>query len=246
MNPVETLEPAPPPVEPFWGWIDAGWFLASLPLCFIASLLAMRSVDGFFGLAMSLAGRTLTLQAFMYILIFGALWFILQLRHNLSLWPALHFPVGLRRAAALIPAGCLLALAIAFLGSVLNVREVDNPLLRLLKDPLSTALVGLFASTLGPAAEEALFRGFLQPLIQKTAGVVAAILSTSLLFAALHGPQYGWSWRHVLLLLLVSSAFGATRARYNSTGASTLVHAAYNMTFFIGYLLQGRTLPAHG
>ncbi|MGD0578165.1 MAG: CPBP family glutamic-type intramembrane protease, partial [Bryobacteraceae bacterium] len=72
------------------------------------------------------------------------------------------------------------------------------------------------------------------------------ILSTSLLFAALHGPQYAWSWQHLLLLVLASAAFGVTRARWNSTGASTLVHAAYNMTFFIGFLLQGRTLPAHG
>jgi len=246
MNPAETYDAAPPPTEPFWGWIDAGWFLAALPLCFFASLLAMRSVDGFFGLAMSLAGRTLTLQAFMYVLVFGVLWLILQLRHDLSLWPALHFPISLRRAAGLLPVGCLLALAIAFLGSALNVRDDDNPLLRLLKDPLSTVLVGLFASTLGPAAEEALFRGFLQPLVQKSVGVAAAVVSTSLLFAALHGPQYAWSWRHLLLLLLASSAFGATRARFNSTGASTLVHAAYNLTFFIGYLLQGRTLPAHG
>lgn len=246
MSPAEPYDTAPPAAEPFWGWSDAAWFLASLPLCFVGSVLAMRSVDGFFGLAMSLAGRALTLQAFLYVMLFGALWFILELRHNLSLWPALHFPIGWRQAATLIPAGCLLALCVAFLGGALHARDVDNPLLRLLKDPLSTALVGLFASTLGPAAEEAFFRGFLQPLIQKTAGLATAILSTSLLFAALHGPQYSWSWQHLLLLVVASVAFGLTRARWNSTGASTFVHAAYNMTFFIGFLLQGRTLPAHG
>jgi hypothetical protein len=246
MTPVETSDTALPVVEPFWGWIDVGWFLASLPLCFLGSMIAMRSVDAVFGLGMSVAGRLLTLQAFMYVLLFAALWFILELRHNLSLWPALHFPFAWRQAAGLIPAGFLLALGVAFLGAALHAPDVDNPLLRLLKDPLSTALVGLFASTLGPAAEEALFRGFLQPLIQKTAGLAAAILSTSLLFAALHGPQYAWSWRHLLLLSLASIAFGLTRARWNSTGAATLVHAVYNMTFFIGFLLQGRTFAAHG
>jgi len=246
MNPVEPCDTAPSPVEPFWGWSDAAWFLVSLPVCFVAALFAMRSVDGFFGLGMSLAGRALTLQAFMYLMVFGVLWFILQLRHNLSLWPALRLHVSLRQAAALIPAGFALAVCIILLGAALQVRDVDNPLLRLLKDPLSTMLVGLFASTLGPAAEEALFRGFLQPLIQRTTGLAGAIISTSVIFAALHGPQYAWSWRHLVLLLLASSAFGLTRARWNSTGASTLVHAAYNMTFFIGFLLQGRTLPAHG
>ena len=246
MTPVEPHDTALPAAEPFWGWIDAGWFLSSLPLCFVVSMLAMRSVDAVFGLAMSLAGRLLTLQAIFYLMVFGALWFILELRHNLSLWPALHFSIGWRQAAGLIPAGFLLAFGVAFLAAALHAGEVDNPLLRLLKDPLSTVLVGLFASTLGPAAEEAFFRGFLQPLIQKTAGLAAAILSTSLRFAALHGPQYAWSWRHLLLLALASAAFGVTRARLNSTGAATLVHAAYNMTFFIGFLLQGRTFAAHG
>ena len=50
----------------------------------------------------------------------------------------------------------------------------------------------------------------------------------------------------LLLLSLASIAFGLTRARWNSTGAATLVHAVYNMTFFIGFLLQGRTFAAHG
>jgi hypothetical protein len=246
MSPVETTPAAPPPAEPFWDWADAAWFLAAAPLCAVASMFALRSIDGFFGFAMSLAARALTLQAFFYLLLFGALWLILELRHNRSLWPALRFPVTRRQTAALIPAGCALAVCVALLGAALHARDVDNPLLRLLQDRLSIALVGIFASTLGPAAEEALFRGFLQPLIHKTAGLAAAILSTSLLFAALHGPQYAWSWRHLLLLVLASSAFGLARARCNSTGASTLVHAAYNMTFFIGYLLQQRTLPAHG
>ena len=212
MIPAETSPCAPTPAAPFWNWIDAVWFLAAIPVCTVASLLAMRSIDGFFGLAMNLAGRLLTAQAILYLLLFGALWFILQLRHNLSLWPALHFPVPWPQAAGLIPAGCALAFCVAFLGAVLHVRDVDNPLLRLLKDPRSIVLVGVFASTLGPAAEEALFRGFLQPLIQKTAGLAAAIFSTSLFFAALHGPQYAWSWRHLLLLLLASCAFGLTRA----------------------------------
>ncbi len=246
MNPVETSPGPPPAAETFWGWIDAVWFLAAVPLCAVASVLAMRSIDGFFGLAMNLAGRLLTAQAILYLMLFGALWFILQLRHNLSLWPALHFTLAWPQAAGLIPAGCALAFCIAILGSVLHARDVDSPLLQLLKNPRSIVLVGVFASTLGPAAEEALFRGFLQPLIQKTAGLAAAIFSTSLLFAALHGPEYAWSWRHLLLLLLASCAFGLTRARLNSTGAAALVHAAYNLTFFIGFLLQGRTLPAHG
>jgi len=155
-------------------------------------------------------------------------------------------PVDRDRVGMLLLTGIGLAFGIVALGAVLRVPQVDNPMLRLLKDPFSILLVGVFASTLGPAAEEALFRGFLQPLIEKTAGLTTAILSTSLLFAALHGQQYAWSWRHLVLLLLASIVFGLTRARLNSTGASTLVHAAYNMTTFLGFVIQGRTLPPHG
>ena len=103
-------------------------------------------------------------------------------------------------------------------------------------------MVGFFATTLGPLAEELVFRGFLQPLMMRTFGTAAGIVLASLPFSLAHGPQYSWSWRHVLLLFLASVVFGVVRWRTGSTAASTLVHATYNLTFFTGFLLQRKDL----
>jgi membrane protease YdiL (CAAX protease family) len=113
---------------------------------------------------------------------------------------------------------------------------------RLLRDRWSILLVGTFAVTLGPLAEELIFRGFLQPLAVRSFGQWAGITLASAPFALLHGPQYAWNWQHMLLLFLASFVFGYTRHRTGSTAASTVVHATYNLTFFVGYLAQRREL----
>ena len=55
-------------------------------------------------------------------------------------------------------------------------------------------------------------------------------------FAVLHGPQYGWSWRHIVLLVLVGIAFGWQRYRTGSSFASTAAHASYNAFMFTAYM----------
>src|SRR5256885_2249784 len=80
--------------------------------------------------------------------------------------------------------------------------------------------VATLAVTLGPVSEELIFRGFLFPLLARTFGVVVAILGAALPFALLHGPQYAWSWRHILLVLLAGCAFGWVRHRTGSTAVA--------------------------
>ena len=237
--------------EPFWDWIDVGWFLAALVPCIVVSLLLTQGVAAIAGKAMGLAGRALLMQCIAYASIFAMLWFIVELRHARSVWPALRWPWKFGDEPQLLLAGFLLALAVAFGGAAIHAPRLDSPILKLMSDPIAALGVCLFGSTLGPAAEEAVFRGFLQPVLARRFGAWAAVVAISLAFAAMHGPQYSWSWKHLLLLAAASMCFGAVRVRWNSTGASTLVHAAYNFTFFIGYFaqshfLQGRTLNPHG
>jgi hypothetical protein len=111
---------------------------------------------------------------------------------------------------------------------------------RFFADRESVLLVGAFATTLGPACEELIFRGFLLPLLVRSFGVITGVVAAALPFALLHGPQYGWSWRHLLLVTLAGSVFGWVRLRTGSTVAAATVHAAYNLTFFIAYLNQGK------
>jgi hypothetical protein len=66
--------------------------------------------------------------------------------------------------------------------------------------PGAALWIAIFAVSVGPALEEIFFRGLLQPVAVRSAGAVAGVLIAAVPFALLHGPQYGWSWRHVLLI----------------------------------------------
>jgi membrane protease YdiL (CAAX protease family) len=98
--------------------------------------------------------------------------------------------------------------------------------------------VGVGAVLAGPLFEELVFRGFAQPLLVRACGLFGGLLMCSLPFSLLHGPQYQWSWRHLLILVIASMVFGLIRHRTGSTAASTLAHAGYNLTFFTGLVLQ--------
>jgi membrane protease YdiL (CAAX protease family) len=93
---------------------------------------------------------------------------------------------------------------------------------------------------LGPLFEELLFRGFLQPLLQRALGPWPAIFLAATGFAVLHGAQYKWSWQHLLLVGWAGVAFGYARYTTGSTAAAALLHGGYNLTFFVGYLIQSR------
>ena len=132
------------------------------------------------------------------------------------------------------------------MGVALHAPKIDNPIMKLMSDPASMLVVVVFASTIGPAAEEAVFRGFLQPVAIRTFGAAVGVAGTSLVFAALHGFEYHWCWQYLAIVFTASLVFGWTRLHWNSTGASTLLHAGYNLMFFMGYLFQGRNIATHG
>jgi membrane protease YdiL (CAAX protease family) len=72
-------------------------------------------------------------------------------------------------------------------------------------------------------AEEALLRGSLFTALEQRAGTVAAIAATSLAFALLHVPLYGWTV--VPLDLGVGVWLGVLRASTGSVVAPALAHA---------------------
>lgn len=232
--------------EPFWGWADVALFAAGLPVSLIAVTVVLRSALGALRWPVDNALSILGMQSVLYATAFGLLWLILMVRHSESFWDALRLAVAPSTAARLFAGGLALAFAAALLGVVMRAPQIDNPIVRLMRDPVSILAVAVFASTIGPAAEEAVFRGFLQPVATRSFGAAGGIAATSLLFASLHGVEYRWCWQYLLLVFAASLVFGWTRYRLNSTGASTLLHVGYNLMFFIGYLLQGRIIPSHG
>ncbi len=227
------------PATPYWDWSDAGLFtglsLPTLALALLVSWVVKKLAPGG-GMALS----ALSFQFSWYLFWFTALYFMLRMKYEEPFWPGMGWRTEWPRMWLTLFAGPALAVAVMVIGTLLHTPEIDNPIQKLLVGRWPTLLVGLFATTFGPFAEELGFRGFLLPLMMRSFGTVGGVLLCSGTFVALHGPQYSWSWQHLTLLMLASVVFCLIRIRTGSTAASTLVHATYNLTFFTGYLLQER------
>lgn len=227
---------------PFWDWLDAGLFIGLAVPSFLAAQFAALGIAKLAPGALSLTRSLLVAQFAMYGLLFAALWLLLKARYRREFWPSMSWQVPWPRMGLTVFMGPLLVLWVVMLGSLLRTPNLDSPMQRLLEDKQSIALVGVFATTLGPLAEELIFRGFFQPLLVAKLGSIVGIAAASLPFALLHGPQYSWTWQHIVLLFMASLTFGIVRHRTGSTAASTMVHATYNLTFFTGFLLQRKEL----
>jgi membrane protease YdiL (CAAX protease family) len=233
------------PDYPFWGALDIA-FMASLALP--ALLVAALIVLGLMAVAPAWrsfrAGQVLAMQFLFWGIWFAALYAVIRFRYRRRFWASLAWvrpPGGYAHAALLgvLTAGVVIAGAV-----LLRPPQMSMPLLELLKDPLSLALVGFFAVTMGPVCEELAFRGFLLPWLARRIKPAPAVAVTAVLFAVLHGPEYAWSWRHVVLISVAGVAFGAVRLRTGSTAAAAVVHATYNLVFFAALVAQtGGRLP---
>lgn len=101
----------------------------------------------------------------------------------------------------------------------------------------SSPLTVLLAVLVYPVVEEWLFRGQIQGALlagnlgrYRWAGISAANLITSVLFAALHLINHPPLW--AALVLLPSLLFGLFRDRYGRIGPSILLHSFYNAGYF--------------
>jgi len=227
--------------EAFWSWLDIVTFaLLAVPSLLVAALL-VHVVFLLLPLRHDIRTPELLAAQFLgYAFWFLSLYFLLKLKYHRPFWLSLGWrPPGVSPLVYLL-AGPLLAIGVGVLGVLLQTPDINSPLKELLSDRTSLILVGIFAATLGPLCEELAFRGFLLPLLIRSFGVAPGILLSALPFGLLHGPEYAWSWRHILLVTVAGAAFGWVRYRSRSTTAAAYLHAGYNITFFIGFLSQGR------
>ena len=240
-------EPAPPlpPRTPFWSYQDLLVFAGAI----FASLLVAGLLVGGIWQVFALGGRgkapqLLAAQFLGYGFCFTFLWGWLRLKYERPFWESLGWVRFRERFWERIGWGVVVSLAIAAAGALLRTPDLDMPMKRLLSDRLSILLIGLAAATAGPVCEELAFRGFLQPLLVRSLGAAPGVFLAAFPFALLHGPEYAWSWRHVLLITAAGMSFGWMKQRTGSTAAAALMHAAYNATLFGAFLLYGKDLPA--
>lgn len=224
---------------PFWNYKDLALFFGMGLPCLVLSVALMEGATWIAGVKLGKAVYFLFAQFIGYGLWFASLVLLLRVRYDAAFWPSLAWIMpkhGLWRA---VFQGPMLAFGVAWLGYALHTPNVEMPFKELLSDRWSLILMGLFGVTIGPLCEELAFRGFLMPLVIRSWGVWAGILITALPFALLHGPQYSWSWQHIVLLVLAGAAFGRVRQITGSTAAAVMTHATYNLTFFSAMVMQG-------
>ncbi|MCW5980524.1 MAG: CPBP family intramembrane metalloprotease [Bryobacteraceae bacterium] len=235
--------PAPEPY-PFWGYGDLVLLIGlMLPALIAAAVLVKLAALAFPGASESPAVIALAVQFLGYGLWFLCLYGALRLRYGRPFWKSLAWTRPPGGTSRFLLIGVILAIGVAVLGAALRTPDVDMPMKELLRDRVSLILVGIFAITLGPLCEELIFRGFLLPLLVKSLGAVAGVAITAVGFSLLHGPQYAWSWQHLALITVAGAVFGWIRLASGSTAAAAVMHAGYNLTFFIAFLAQGKEFP---
>ncbi len=227
--------------DPFWDYQDLVIFLSLAIPCFLVAILITKSV---FLLAPVLnsgkAAELLPAQFLGYGLWFGCLAILFRIRYNAPFWPAMRWRLPIQSVLPAVSLGAALSLAVALAGALLRTPQIDSTLEDLLHDRTSMIIVAVFATTLGPLCEELVFRGFLLPLLAGSFGAAGGIVLTAVPFALMHGPQYHWTWQHLVLLTAVGSAFGWTRYRTGSIAIPTVMHAGYNATLFAAYIFSKR------
>jgi len=226
----EELAPPPlpgeeyPPGTAFWGYAD-------LLLVFSAWFVAIVTIGALMPRAPG-AGTALAGSAASYLAPFLLMLAIFRLQYKRPFWESLAWKRFSLPPPWVAGAGWLAAVLVNLLAYVVRTPNTTNPLTELMQDRTSMILIGVFGITLGPLAEELIFRGFLQPLLVRSMGVVTGILVAAIPFGLLHFSEYGNSWRHAVLISGAGAAFGWMRHRTGSTKASTLMHSAYNVLFF--------------
>ncbi len=237
-----TEPPAAPPEEryPFWGYSDvllfagltlpcmfAGFALAKV-LVFALQLIHMRAI--------SPVAELLLGQSAGYLFLFGSLVVMFRVHYDRPLLPSVGWTDLGRPFGGLVLLGFATALGVNLLGLLIRTPTTTNPMMQLLNDRAAIVLVGIFGVTIAPVCEELAFRGLLQPLLVRSLGAVPGILAAAIPFGLLHLPEYGYSWRHGVLVALAGAAFGWIRYSTRSVKAAALMHASYNAFFFIALI----------
>jgi CAAX protease family protein len=161
-------------------------------------------------------------------------------KYDRSFLRAMRLHVPARYVGPSLWMGFAVAIGVLLTAAAMRTPQLQNPMQDLMDDPSSAPWIALFAISIGPVVEEIFFRGLLQQSATRSLGPLLGILIGAVPFALLHGPQYAWSWRHLLMIAAAGSAFGWWRTRTGSTGASSVMHAVYNGVFVAGFLV-GRT-----
>ncbi len=222
--------------EVSWGYQDILVFLFLSLISILGCQLLMAALAKAFHLGAKDPVILLPTQLLLYACIFAVLFALIKLQYGRSFWHSLAWRNSQVGSGAAFLIGLALAVAAQLLGVLLHTPDVDSPMKRLLSNRMTIIEVGIVAVTIGPICEELVFRGFIQPVMVRSAGRAAGILITALAFGALHLAQNSFVWQLGLLIAAAGLGFGWMREITGSTKASSWMHAGFNSTIFLTLL----------
>jgi membrane protease YdiL (CAAX protease family) len=184
-------------------------------------------------------------QALFWAALLGFLWVLVRSRGTAPFWPSL----GWRAFSSDTPHA---ALAVRFLlgGAALAIviqaasyfagTTPEVPMENLFRNRPSVLMMSALGILVAPLVEETLFRGCIYPVIARTFGMPAGIITTGILFGLAHSPQLAGAWKQVALVTIVGMVLTYIRARTGTVLASFLVHLGYNSLLFGTFLILMR------
>jgi uncharacterized protein len=226
------------PDHPFWGYAELLLAAAAFIVTTIAGFSAMRLLSRSLHFDPESGVPLLIVEFGAYAVVFLALKALFA-RYGRPLFKSLAWIEEPFRPRHLVVLGLALAVIVVLLGNLLRFPTVETPFDKLLNDPVSRVAISIFGVTLGPVIEELLFRGFLQPVLVDSFGVLPGILAASVVFGGMHLMQNANLWQSGVLIALVGFVLGVVRHVSGSTRASAIVHISYNALPFMVMLAGG-------
>lgn len=239
--PVVEATPLPPAREPFWGYSDLLLLVGFISLG-IVSITVLALIATLFSPALRRdpTPLALPLQAVFYFEIYLAFAAIFRFRYNKPVFVSLGWRKTNFNPFLAAVSGVALAVMLTALGRFLHTPE-NNLIDKLVNSWFSFALLAVTAALLAPLFEELVFRGFLQPLLSRTFGVVAGVLVTAALFGALHLFEYSLQWQYGVIIALAGAVFGWARARTGSVIPGVIMHCCFNSVSVIAYCVASHS-----
>lgn len=237
-----------PPQRERWRLRDLLFFILFIPVALVAAnllaFLGYAVLAPVFHWTMPLLKlRTnvvflLALQLIFYVLLFAYIYLFIRFYYKASFFGALKWKsLSTHNVVRFLLAGIALSLVVMIIPPFLPQKK-SFPLERMFNSPASAYAIAVFAIVIAPFMEELLFRGLLFAFFEKHGGMIFAIVSTALLFAGLHVPEYWGAWQNVLMILVVGFTLSIVRGMTGSVTPGYILHLAYNSTLMALLFVQ--------
>lgn len=129
--------------------------------------------------------------------------------------------------------GLSIALAVALLvvGGLIGYfagQQQTSIDLMILRSPPARYAIAILATLTAPLVEELTYRGVIYPALARRMGIILAVITTTVLFAMVHVPQYWGSYAVITTVALLSLFLTVIRAYSGRLLPSIVIHTIFN------------------